>query len=216
MKMEKTVLCSICMVHLFNLPFAKHSCNTALTAVEESVTVLSTEGKDNLKHNVKEIANSVLSATDPNIGLDTEEAQKCIEETASSCREPTVAGRLKDAFPIANRTGEVEVENDPSQPKIHEGPQHELFAASMMDEVMTQFDPRDKANIAWNASQDPIDYDAKVIVNFRQLERNWSELKDNDLDLRRITNNPVSELITHSGGSEESLNRLGRTDDTQN
>ena len=44
-----------------------------------------------------------------------------------------------------------------------------------MDEVMTQFDPRDKANISWNAPQDSLDYDAKVTLNFRQLERNWRE-----------------------------------------
>lgn len=85
-----------------------------------------------------------------------------------------------------------------------------------MDEVTTQFDPRDKANISWNAPQDFLDYDAKVTVNFRQLERNWRELKDNDIDLRGIINNPVSELIANSGGSEESLYRLGRTDDIQN
>ena len=37
----------------FNLPFAKQSCKTALTALEESATVLSTECNDHLKHNVK-------------------------------------------------------------------------------------------------------------------------------------------------------------------
>ena len=80
----------------------------------------------------------------------------------------------------------------------------------MMDEVMTQFDPRDKAN-----PQDSFGYDAKFTVDFRQLERNWRDLKDNDIDSRRIIYNPVSEFIANSGGTEESIHRFGRTDDTQ-
>ena len=60
-----------------------------------------------------------------------------------------------------------------------------------------------------------LDYESKVTANFRQLERNWRELKDHDTDLSRIINNPVTESIANSGGPNESLYRLGRTDDTQ-
>ena len=168
-----------------------------------------------MEKSIKQIASRVLGATDPNTNLETEEAQKCIYDTASRACESTVAGRLRDVFPSANLTEEAVVQIDPSQLKINEGPQHELLATSMMDEVITQFDPRDKANISWVAPQDSLDYESKVTANFRQLERNWRELKDRDIDLRRMINNPVSESIANSGGSNESLYRLGRTDDTQ-
>ena len=65
------------LIHMyaaFNLPPAKPVCKTALSAVQDSANFLSAEGKESLKMNVKEIAKSVLSSTDPNIGLDTEEA----------------------------------------------------------------------------------------------------------------------------------------------
>ena len=119
----------------FTLPFAKQVCKTASKAVKEFSIVLSAEGKEILTNNVKEIAKSELSATDPNIGLETEEARKCIEETALKAQESTAAGRLTDVFSLDNPTGEVSVQFDPSQLKINEGPQHELLATSMMDET---------------------------------------------------------------------------------
>ena len=86
----------------------------------------------------------------------------------------------------------------------------------MIDEIKIQVDPRDKANIAWNAPQGIMDDEATVVENFRQLERNWRMLRDNDFDLARVINNPVSELIANGGGYEENLYRIGRTDDTGN
>ena len=69
-----------------------------------------TAGRVKLEKSIKQIASSVLGAIDPNTNLDTEEAQKGIEETASTACESTVAGRLRDVFPSANLTEEVVVE----------------------------------------------------------------------------------------------------------
>ena len=154
-----------------------------------------------MKKNVKEIAKSVLSATDPNIGLDIEEARKCIEEIALRAQESTAAGRLTDVFLIANPTGEVKVQVDPSQLKVNEGPQHELLTTSMMDEVKAQFDPKDIANIP--SDHGTMDNEMRVQQNFRRLERNWRELRDTNIDLSRIINNPIADLIANDGGRDE-------------
>ena len=59
----------------FKLPLAKPVCTTALSAVQRSANLLCAEGKESLKREVKQVAKSVLSSTDPYIGLDTEEAR---------------------------------------------------------------------------------------------------------------------------------------------
>ena len=63
------------VIHLydaaFDLSLAKPVCTTATSAVQRSANLLSAEGKESLKKEVKQIAKSVLSPTDPNNGFDT-------------------------------------------------------------------------------------------------------------------------------------------------
>ena len=135
--------------HVFTLPLAKPVCTTALSAVQRSASLLSIEGKEILKKEVKEIAKSVSSPTDSKIGLDDEEARVCIEETTTIAQESTIASRLGEVFPIANPTGEVNVQIDPSKLQVVEGPQHDLLTTSLMDEIIVMFDPKQKNNIPW-------------------------------------------------------------------
>ena len=110
-----------------------------------------------------------MSSTDPNIGLDTEEARICIEETAVRAQVSTAASKLTDVFPIANPAGDVKVQVDPSQLKVNEGPQHELLTTSLMDEIKVMLDPKDVANIPWDHGA--MDYENRVRLNFRRLEK---------------------------------------------
>ena len=204
------------LIHMyaaFNLPPAKPVCKTALSAVQDFANLLSTEGKESLKINVKEIAKSVLSSTDPNVGLDTEEARVCIEETAVRAQESTAASRLTDAFPIANPTREVRVHIDPSQLRVNEGPQHHLLTTSLMDEIITMFDPKHLANIPWD--DDRMDYEHRVKLNFQRLETNWRDLRDSNIEMSRVINNPISDLIINQLGRDERLYRLGRLNDVE-
>ena len=91
-------------------PLATQICKPVSTAVKGSSAVFTTADKVKLEKSIKQIASRVLGATDPHTNLETEEAQKCIYETASRACESTVAGRLRDVFPSANLTEEVVVE----------------------------------------------------------------------------------------------------------
>lgn len=88
-------------------PLVEQVCRFVSEAVKDPSVVFTAAGRVKLEKNIKQIASSVLGATDPNTNLETEEAQTSIEETASRASEPTAAGRLKYAFPIANLTGDV-------------------------------------------------------------------------------------------------------------
>ena len=109
----------------FVLPFAQQECKSSSVAVKDFSVVFTPDGKSNLTRSVKHIAKGVLTCTDPNINLASKEAQSCIEETASRAQESTAAGRLADIFPLANITGEVEIQVDPSQLHINEGDEYD-------------------------------------------------------------------------------------------
>ena len=130
-------------------------------------------------------------------------------------QESTAAGRLHvtDVFPIANPIGEVKVQFDPSQLKINEGPQHELLATSMMDEVKAQFDPRDQANIPWDAPK------AQLITRrgFTRTSGGWRRTGESSeifILISRVINNPVADLIANDGGREEHFYRVRHIDGT--
>ena len=113
------------VIHLYNAAFdlslAKPVCTTATSAVQRSANLLSAEGKESLKKEVKQIAKSVLDPTDPNNGFETKDAQACIEETVVRAQESTVASRLNDVLPTANLTGEIKDKTDPSQLQVIKG-----------------------------------------------------------------------------------------------
>ena len=143
------------------------------------------------------IANIGLRFAASNIYLESREAQACIEETASSARESTAAGRLADVFPLANFFGEVEIQVDPSQLHLNEGPQHEFLMTGTIDEIKCQFDPYETTHIAWDAPHGFLHYDGKVMSNFRGLEQNWRDLRNGNFELQRTVYNPVSRVIVY-------------------
>ena len=123
-------------------------------------------------------------------------------------QEFTAASRLTDVFPIANPTGEVRVQFDPSQLRVNEGPQHHLLTTSLMDEIITMFDPKDLANIPWDNGR--MDYEHRVKLNFKRLETNWRDLRDSNIEMSRFINNPITDLMVNQLGRDERLYRLGR------
>ena len=69
---------------VFNLTFTKQGCTSAAAAVDRSAVLLTTEGKEILKNEIKEIAKSVLNPTESESRLATEEANVCIDETVDN------------------------------------------------------------------------------------------------------------------------------------
>ena len=174
---------------------------------------MSTEGKETLKKEIKEIAKSVLNPAESASRLVTEEARACIDETVAMAQESTIASRLKAVFPIANPTGEVTVNIDPSKLTVNEGPQHKLLTTILIDDIIQMFDPKNKKNIPWDDGR--LDYEDRVAQNFDGLQKNWNAVRDSSAELSRVSNNPVTDLLINQNGKDECLYRLGRVDDVQ-
>ena len=126
-------------------------------------------------------------------------------------QESTVASGLNDVFPIANPTGEVKVQIDPCQLQVIEGPQHDLLTTSLMSEIIVMFDSDDLANIPRDDGR--MDYENRVKLNFERLQTNLMVLRDSNIELPRVINNPITDLIVNQLGRDECLYRLGRLDD---
>ena len=73
------------------------------------------------------------------------------------------------------------------------------------------FDPKDLANIPWDDGR--MDYENRVKLNFERLQTNWMVLRDSNIELSRVINNPITDLIVNQLGRDECLYRLGRLDD---
>ena len=75
------------------------------------------------------------------------------------------------------------------------------------------FDPKHKNNIPWDDGR--IDYEGRAKLNFDQLQTNWTNIRDSNIGLSRVINNPITDLIINQRGRDECLYRLGRLDDVQ-
>ena len=104
-------------------------------------------------------------------------------------QESTVASRLNDVFPTANLTGEIKVKTDPSQLQVIRGPQHDLLTTRLMNEIIQMFDPKVSANNIWK--HDRMDHERRVKLNFERLQTNWMHLRNLDVEMIRLINNPV-------------------------
>ena len=69
-----------------------------------------------------------------------------------------------------------------------------------MNEIIQMFDPKVSANIIWDNNR--MDYERRVELNFERLQTKWMRLKDLDVEMIRLINNPVTDLILSQGGRD--------------
>ena len=79
-----------------------------------------------------------------------------------------------------------------------------------MDAINAMFDPKDLANIPWDHGR--MDYENRVRIIFRRLKKR-GDLRDANIDMSRVINNPITDLMGNQLGRDEHLYRVGRVDD---
>ena len=73
-------------------PLAEQVCKSVSTAVKHSSVVFTIAGRVKLEKSIKQIASSVLGATDPNTNLETEEAKSVFMRLRRGLVSPLLRG----------------------------------------------------------------------------------------------------------------------------